>query len=127
MKFQAPQKIFIIDDDPMFSHALLDMITRSVKHDVTIYHTGEEALSNMDQNPDFIVLDYYLNTVSKDAADGMEILQIVKSNFPSTKIILCSSQDKYGLAMQTIKLGALEYVVKDDLAFDKITKLISTH
>ena len=39
-------------------------------------------------------------------------------------VIMLSSQDNYGKAVQTIIKGALEYVVKDDLAFERIDRII---
>src|SRR5690606_1960996 len=100
MEYSKPKKIFIVDDDPMLTEALRDYLTRMVKHDIHCYATGEECLKELEQNPDVIILDYHLDTVQKDAANGMKILQTVKKNYPQIEIIMLSSQESYVVAMQ---------------------------
>jgi len=120
-----PKKIFIVDDDEMLTEALSDFITRKVPHQVSCYYTGEECLQHLDKKPDIIILDYYLNTVHKDAANGIEILQNIKRELPYTHIIMLSSQEHYGIAMQTIIKGAEQYIIKDENAFEKVAEMIS--
>lgn len=125
MDFSKPKKIFIVDDDPMLTEALKDYLTRKVPHDVRIFNTGEECLRHLRDEPEVIVLDFYMNTVQKDAANGMEILQVIKKNFPAIHVIMLSSQERYSLALQTIQKGAEQYVVKDEQAFAKIAAMIA--
>lgn len=124
MNFKKPKKIFIVDDDNMLTEALTDYLTRSVAHVITAFHTGEECLKHLQELPDFIILDYYLNSVEKDAANGMEILATIKKHYPGIHIIMLSSQESYNTAMQTIKKGAEQYVIKDEEAFEKIAQMI---
>ena len=125
MNYGKPKKIFIVDDDTMLTEALKDYLTRSIAHNVTSFHTGEECLGHLPEGPDIIILDYYLNTVQKDAANGMEILQTIKKHYPAIHVIMLSSQERYGIAMQTIQKGAEQYVIKDEKAFEKIASMIN--
>lgn len=124
MSFEKPKKIFVVDDDPMLSEALQDYLTRKAPHKVTTFSTGEECLKHLEEQPDVIVLDFYLNTVSKTAATGLEILQVIKTNYPKIHVIMLSSQEKYSLAAQTIQKGAEQYVIKDENAFEKIASMM---
>ncbi len=126
MSFAKPLKIFIIDDDAMLTEALTDYLTRKAPHQVQVYHTGEAALPFLTENPDVIVLDYFLNSVDKDAADGMKILQAIKKISPRTRVIMLSSQERYAVAVRTIQEGAVEYVIKDEAAFEKIARLLES-
>ena len=65
----------------MLTTALEDYLTRETPHQVQKFGTGEECLKHLHQQPDVIILDYYLNTVSKEAANGMEILKSIKKNY----------------------------------------------
>ena len=40
------------------------------------------------------------------------------------RVIMYSSQEQYGKALQTISAGAVEYIIKDNGAFQKIAKLL---
>ena len=124
MNLQKPKKIFIVDDDDMLREAFADYLTRKVAHHITAFHTGEECLKHLRELPDFIILDYYLNSVQKDAANGMEILETIKKNYPHIHIIMLSSQESYNTAMQSIRKGAEQYVIKDEDAFEKIAQMI---
>lgn len=125
MNYSKTKKIFIVDDDPMLTEALRDYLTRNVAHEIHCFATGESCLQQLVLNPDVMILDYHLNTVEKDAANGMEILQAVKKNYPKIEIIMLSSQESYVVAMQTIQKGAEQYVIKDKDAFEKVSQLIA--
>ena len=125
METGKPKKIFIVDDDTMLTEAIKDRLLRNIPHTVSVFHTGEECLNHLYDKPEVVVLDYYLNTVNKDAANGMEILKAIKKFDPAIHVILLSSQEHYGIAVQTIQKGAEHYVIKDENAFDKIASLIN--
>jgi two-component system OmpR family response regulator len=125
MDYGKPKKIFIVDDDQMLTEALADYLTRKIPHIVSTFHTGEQCLEHLSEKPDVIILDYYLNTVQKDAASGLEILNTIKKHYPAMHIIMLSGQERYGIALQTIQKGAEQYVMKDEMAFEKIAKMIN--
>lgn len=120
-----PKKIFVVDDDPMVTELLNDYLTERGGHDVTLFSTGEDCLGHLDENPDIIILDYYLNSVKKDAVDGMEILQFIKVNYPKIQIIMLSSLEKHRTVTQIVEHGAQHFVFKDESAFEKIAKLVN--
>jgi two-component system OmpR family response regulator len=124
MDLDKPKKIFIVDDDAMLTEALKDYLTRTTPNEIYVFSTGEECLKHLPENPDVIILDYYLNTVHKDAANGMEILQVIKKHYPGIHVIMLSSQEHYAIALQTLQQGAGQYVIKDENAFGKIVSLI---
>ncbi len=117
-------KVFVVDDDAMFTAMLADHLETQGLYDTAIFGTGEEALKEMHVNPDFVVLDYYLDSNDANALNGLEILKTMHKLNPDTKIIMLSSQDHYGIAAQTIARGALHYVIKDDNAFDEIDNVL---
>ena len=125
MEYSRPRKIFIVDDDPMLTEALTDYLTRKIPHEIHSFQTGEECLKHLYELPDIIILDYYLNSVQRDAADGLEILQVIRKNNPQAHVIMLSNQEKYSTALNSIQKGAEQYVIKDDEAFQKIADLIS--
>ncbi|MCF8450629.1 MAG: response regulator [Taibaiella sp.] len=124
MSRKIVKKIFVVDDNEMLSMALEDYITRKTMHEVQVYNTGEECLKHLREQPDVVILDFNLNSEDKDAANGMEILQAIKKINKFIHVIMLSSQESYGTALQTINKGAEEYVIKDEGAFEKVVNLI---
>jgi len=116
--------LFVVDDDEMMAMMLHDHLKKNPLHKVTVFNTGEDCVKNLHLAPDVIILDYELNSISADAADGYHILQQIKKLDRDVKIIMLSSQDEYGKALQTIVKGALEYVVKGDDAFKRIDHIL---
>lgn len=125
MKYAKPKKIFVVDDDPMLTEAMSDFLTRSAQHDVKIFATGEECLKHLADPPDVVILDFHLNSVQKSAANGMEILQLIKKHYPQIHVIMLSSQERYGTAVQTLQKGAEQYVIKGEDAFEKVSRIVN--
>jgi DNA-binding NtrC family response regulator len=124
MQFTKPKKVFIVDDDQMIRQMMEDKL-KSFHHHVSSFSNGEDCLSALDEHPDVVVLDYHLDKSIREAANGLQILEAIKKNYPNIHVIMLSSQEKYSLALQTIQKGAEQYVIKDNDAFDKIASIIA--
>ncbi|MDP4220683.1 MAG: response regulator [Bacteroidota bacterium] len=117
----AHLKITLIDDDPALCEMVKDSLTKKFPSSgITIYHTGEDALSDMSEPPDVVILDYQLDTVKVDAMNGIQVLQKLKEGYPDLPVIFLSSQDRMEVAANTIKYGAHDYIVKNETAFQKL-------
>ena len=121
----SSKNIFVVDDDPMMTETMKDYLADNFGHQVSVFPTGEACLAHLDENPDIIILDYYLNSVRKDAADGIEILHFIKVNYPKIRIIMLSSLEKHRTVAQTLEQGAEKFVYKDQDAFKNIAQLVS--
>jgi len=121
-------KIFIVDDEPMLTEMLHDYLAeKNPGLNIQAFPTGEACLSMLDENPDLVILDYYLNSREKDAANGIDILKEIKHKNKALPVIMLSSQKNYGTAAQTIMYGAIHYVMKGKDAFGEIHELIQTN
>ncbi|MBK8193645.1 MAG: response regulator [Lewinellaceae bacterium] len=119
------KSVFLVDDDNMFLTMLTDHLEALERYNVSTFTTGEACMEQLGKKPDVIVLDYYLDSAVPGALNGMEILQRIKSVDPELKVVMLSSQEHYGIALQTIAKGALYYVIKDNQAFGEIEHLLS--
>src|SRR6478735_2718131 len=113
---KTAKKIFVVDDDEMLSMALEDFLERKTNHEIHLFNTGEDCLDHLEEDPDIIILDYNLNSVKKDAANGLVILDAIKKLNDNVKVVMLSSQQASWIILQTINMGATEYVVKDETA-----------
>ncbi len=121
-------KIFIIDDEPLLSEMLSDFLQeKSPTLEIQSFLTGESSLPHLKEKPDVVILDYYLNSKEKDAANGIDILKEIKKQNKTLPVIMLSSQENYSTAAKTIMHGAIHYVKKGKDAFDEIFKLINAN
>ena len=120
--------IFIVDDEPLLSEMLSDYLKEQYDgFNLRSFPTGEACLQNLDEQPDAVVLDYYLNSKEKNAANGIDILKEIKRRDKAIPVIMLSSQKSYATASQTIMYGAMHYVIKGQDAFDEIFQLIKAN
>ena len=120
--------IFIVDDEPLLSEMLTDyLMEQNVDFNIETFPTGEACLENLHKQPDAVVLDYYLNSKEKDAANGIDILKEIKKRNAKIPVIMLSSHKSYETATKTIMYGAVHYVIKGQDAFEEIFQLIKAN
>jgi DNA-binding NtrC family response regulator len=119
-----PTSIFIIDDDPVQLQMLSDHLSSMSNFTIKTFPTGEDALREITSLPDVVFLDYYLNSVVKNAKDGLDILQEIKAASPLTEVVMLSGQDKIDVAVEVMKYGAFDYIVKGESAFYRAEKAV---
>lgn len=118
------KNIFIVDDDPMQSGMLQDYLSKYSTFVTTVYNSGEECIKNLDKSPEIIFLDYNFDKAGRNAMDGIEILKEIKALKPETEVVMISGQDKIEVAVNTIKYGAFDYIVKSESAFHRSENVI---
>ncbi|HTB31512.1 MAG TPA: response regulator [Bacteroidia bacterium] len=116
--------VFLVDDDKMFLTSLKNSLQQQFGPTLKVseYATGEECIEHIvDDVPDIVILDYYLNDVEHpDAMDGIKVLKEIKSESKDSIVIMLSGQDKLQVAIDSIKNGAYEYIAKSESAFVRI-------
>ncbi len=118
--------LFLVDDDPLFLKSLEIEFSQNTESAIMTFATGEKCLENLSRNPDIVILDYYLNSVDKNAINGLEILDRIKTANPLIPVVMLSSQDKIEVAVNCMKHQAFDYIVKSETAFIRLQKAITT-
>lgn len=117
--------LFLVDDEPIQNEMLKDYLNERFLYEVKVFDNGEEAMQSMHLNPEIVILDYHLSSQNKDAKNGVEILKAMKDKHPQVQVIVLSGQDKISVAVDTMKYGAYDYVVKGESAFSRIENVIN--
>lgn len=117
--------IFLVDDDISFLKLLENYIHQFFKK-VTIktFTTGEDCLHNLNEKPDIVLMDYILNSNFPNAMNGIKVLDKIKQAEPTINVILFSGQDHIDVAVDTMKHGAFDYIVKNDKIFVRVQNAI---
>ena len=124
MKTKRKIRIFIIDDNKVFSYALkAEIETAFIKRHITIYtfETGELCMKKFkEEKPQIVILDYYLNNKYPDAMDGIKVLDFIKKENSKTNVIMLTINDHIDIALKSFHHGASDYIVKTETKFRKI-------
>ena len=115
-------RVLIVDDEEEFVQALSErLIMRD--YDVTTSLRGEDAVEKVrDFNFDVVVLD-----VSMPGMNGVETLREVKKLKPLTEVIMLTGHATVDSAIDGMKLGALDYLIKPCETEELITKINKAH
>lgn len=124
MQKRTDPLIFVVEDNPVYNKLVVNYLESKKFHRIESFPSGEECIKRINQKPDIIIQDYLL-----EGMDGIEVLKHVKKMHPHTEFIFLSGQDSVDIAVNTLKLGAYDYIVKDQMALkkmvDKIHKILA--
>lgn len=100
-------RILIVDDEQSVREVLSEYFIEQ-GYEVETAGDGEEALAQVQRNtPDLVLLD-----VRMPGIDGVETLRRLRAIAPDVAVIMVTANEDVGLARDTLKLGALDYVAK---------------
>jgi len=118
--------IFIVEDNSVYNKLIVNHLRSHKLIRTESYLSGEECLKNINRKPDIIIQDYLL-----DGINGIDVLKATRKKYPETEFIFLSGQDNIEIAINSIKFGAYDYIVKDQHSLikltDKINKIMVSH
>jgi len=118
------KKIFLIDDNELFASTVSAGLQGKLDCSIQVFHTGEDMLEELDEKPDVIILDFQLDSQIKTAKDGMCILKDIMQLAPELNVIMLTTMEDMKNAVDLVKVGAVDYIVKDDTFFDNLVKSV---
>lgn len=100
-------KIFVVDDNSLFLKVVLKSLSENEAYKVIPINSGRECLNRLNERPDIVSLDYTMPDYN-----GKEILAKIKEQLPDTHVIIVSGQNDINTAIDLLKFGAYDYIVK---------------
>ncbi|MFI5203873.1 MAG: sigma-54-dependent transcriptional regulator, partial [Flavobacteriales bacterium] len=110
-----PFRIFVVDDDEWYGRLLEHSLTLNPDHEVHRFKTGKDCLNNLHLSPQLVTLDYFLPD-----GHGSEVLKGIREYNPEIEVIVISEQDKIDTAVDLLKSGAYDYIVKSKDIRDRL-------
>ena len=103
----TPPSILLVDDDAAFRQVMAGELNR-LGYEVDAVGTGEEAIQRVSTaEPDVVLLDLHL-----PAMGGIETLKAIQTATPATEVIMLTGHGSIDTAIESIRIGAFDYVVK---------------
>lgn len=127
METKNESLIFLVDDDQLYLRSLEHYLRQKLNSNAAIrmFRSGEELLKKLEtQKPDLIIVDHMLNGEEPFAMDGLAVIQKVKQLYPDVRVVMLSGQSKMEVAIDSLKNGADDYVIKNDNAFLRIKSVV---
>src|SRR6266568_140863 len=99
--------VLIIDDEKVFLD-LTSIILRNRGYQVTIASDAVSGLALIPQiKPQLVLLDYMMPVM-----DGLTALKEIKSRYPDTYVIMFTGKGSEEIAVELMKAGASDYILK---------------
>lgn len=115
-----PVKIFVVEDDPAYTKFLQYVLSLNPDFEVSIFDDGKSCIDNLYQKPSIITLDYTLPDMP-----GEDVLKEIKTFDSNIQVIVISAQEKIGTAVELLKLGAYDYIIKDEETKERLLNTIN--
>jgi len=114
-----PFRIFIVEDDIIFAKIISHHLSLNPDNEVEIFPDGKSLLKNLYKNPALISLDYNLRDMT-----GLEVLKQIKEFNPDTPVVIVSGQQDVATAIELLKKGAYDYILKDQDTKERMWNII---
>ena len=118
--FKTTSYIMLVDDEEDFVE-MLSLRLKETGENVLAAHDGTQCLDILDKSEiDVIILD-----IKMPGMDGIETLKEIKRRYPLNEVIMLTGHGTIETAIDGMKLGAFDFLLKptdfDDL-LDKLKK-----
>jgi len=112
---KIPTKVLVVDDEKDFVK-MISLRLNELGEKVTPSYSGKESLETLEKNDiDVVILD-----IKMPGMDGISTLREIKKRFPLIEVIMLTGHGSIGSAVEGMKLGAFDYLLKpadfDDLS-----------
>ncbi len=114
-------RVFVVDDDRNYAKLMTYRIEKGHDDvDLSVFHSGEDALSSLSDKPDLVLLD-----IMMPGMGGAATLEKIRELAPDTQVVMVSAQGIFDVAIDAMRNGAHDYITKgmDDMV--KVNKVIN--
>jgi len=101
------EKILVIDDEPQILW-LVSRFLRKLEYDVQEARSGKAALEKLSTTPFALIL----SDLKMPAIDGLQILELVKTNYPDTIFIMMTAFATIDLTISALRKGVYDFLTK---------------
>ena len=119
MKSPMNQETFIVDDDPVWTSMLNQILKDLGYSNIREFSSGSACVNNLYLNPGLIFLDYRMEDM-----DGLKVLQLIKAYDADIPVIFCTEQKELRVAINAMKYGSADYLVKSNFTINELTIII---
>ena len=100
-------RVLVVDDEKEFVDTLSERLQMR-NFLVTSVYSGKAAIENAEKKEyDVIVLDVFMPEIT-----GIEVLKILKAKNPLTQVIMLTGEATVNNAIEGMKLGAFDFLMK---------------
>jgi len=107
----AKLSIHLVEDDLVYAELVSFHVAENVSCTIEKFSTGKDFFDNLYRNPSLVILDFALPDMKGD-----EMFKKIKEYNPAIEVIFLTATSDVNKVVELIKLGAYDYILKDENA-----------
>ena len=108
MQTTTPDKTVLIADDQVTVRRLLFEVAKKSGYEPQLAENGQKAVEMVREvHPSVVIMD-----IRMPVMDGLEAFRIIHQEFPEIPVILMTAFGSVDMVIETMKMGAFDYLVK---------------
>lgn len=110
--------IYVVEDNKIYNKMVCEHLKKENYTNLKSFESGKECIATVKngEKPDIVIQDYALQDIT-----GIDVLKAVKKFNKATEFVFLTANENMEIAVNSIKYGAYDYIVKDnDIAFKKV-------
>lgn len=119
MNFTNNSKIFIVDDDKVWTAILTHLLNKLGYYNIDTFSNGKACIENLKEKPDLIFLDYQMGDLN-----GLFVLQEIKTKYPLMRVVFSTSYEDLEVAMKALNQGSFDFLLKSNASIKVLQFLI---
>ncbi|KOY87025.1 regulator [bacterium 336/3] len=112
-------KVFIVEDDPWYGQLLQHHLSLNPDYEISLFVTAKDLLNNLYKLPDLVCMDFGLPDMT-----GEKLLKEIQNRNKNIPVIIISGQEDIVVAVNLLKTGAKDYIIKDEHTKDLLWKSV---
>ncbi len=116
----GPFRIFILEDDPWYGEILSHHLSLNRELELYRFSRMQDCFAALHLRPHLITLDFSLPDGTGDKA-----LKRFRTELPDTPVIIISAQKDVATAVEMLRQGAMDYLVKGDDTKELLWNLVN--
>jgi CheY-like chemotaxis protein len=112
--------IFVVDDDKLIQNFIEYSIIGREGYAAKIFSKAEDCITNLEMNPDCIILDHYYLGKEESLMTGLEALVKIRAVNKAVPVIVLSNNSDNELISDYLAKGATTYILKEGFFINKL-------
>ncbi len=101
------ERVLVADDEPLLRDFVAEVLRRKGIEPIVV-PDGAAAIAKLEEGP----FDLVISDLKMPGKDGMDVLKVAKALYPQMPVILATAYASIETAVEAMKLGALNFVLK---------------
>jgi len=121
-------QIAVADDHPVVLSAIKNELGRLPQFRIVLLaQTGEELLKSLQRTPcEIVVTDFAMPVDEKDEADGFVLIKRLRSENPSSRIIVYTAMNNSAVIKRLYRMGVFSVISKKERAEELVNACLAT-